>query len=85
MIGSIFNPLDSGGFQRLVRIGQFFHALINGIFGAGEALRISGLACAARADLAGVIAEFVGCGLIVAFAFVGSFILCARGHVCSWS
>ena len=42
-----------------VGIGQFFNALFICLGNGGETLRTSGLSCAARADLRGIVAELI--------------------------
>ena len=83
MIGGIFYAFDACGFDGLVAVGEFFDALIDGVFGAGEALWVAGSSGTARADLSGIVAEFVGGGLIIAFTVAGSFVL-GGGHCFSF-
>jgi hypothetical protein len=81
MVGSIFDAFDGGAFKGLLGIREFFDALFIRIRDFGQALRTSGLARAAGANLRRVVAKFIGLSVVIAFKLRVSLERCVAGFL----
>ena len=59
MVGGVFDAFDGGSFKGLVGIGSSSTLSSSASAMWDKPLRTSGLSCAARADLRGIVAELI--------------------------